>query len=58
MRNGRFEKERQDIEKTIRHMANSGMTRDKLVKYTVDRMVMADSVFTSRQIDILFRQII
>lgn len=34
MRNAQFEKERQDIEKTIKHMVNNGTTRDKLVKYT------------------------
>lgn len=58
MKEKQFEKERTDIEKTIGHMINSGMTRDKLVKYIVNRMVNADSIFTSRQIDILFRQII
>lgn len=58
MRNAQFERERQNIEKTIQHMVNNGTTRDKLVKYTVNRLVGADSSFTSRQIDILFRGII
>lgn len=58
MRNAQFERERQNIEKTIRHMVNNGTTRDKLVKYTVNRLVGADSSFTSKQIDILFRGII
>lgn len=58
MRNAQFERERQDIEKTIKHMVNNGTTRDKLVKYTVNRLVGADSSFTSRQIDILFKGII
>ena len=58
MRNGEFEKTKQNIEKGLHHMINNGTTRDQLVRYTVNRIVGANSTFTSRQIDILFRQIL